>query len=125
MRVKEIIRLACPDATNVMTDEIVQRVFDNRADELSGGEIRYIEILILLNGKAPFIILDEPFNGLSPITVEKLCTLIGASSRTKSILLTDHNYRAVIKVADTYMLLHEGYLRPVKELDELKGIYFI
>lgn len=125
MRVKDIIRLACLEANNLMTDEIVQRVFDNRADELSGGEIRYIELLILLNGKAPFIILDEPFNGLAPVTVEKLCTLITESSKTKSILLTDHNYRAVIEVADTYMLLHEGFLRPIKELDELKGIYFI
>lgn len=106
-------------ARTFLEDEIIDRIRTEKVKDLSGGELRYLEIMLVLNSPAPFILLDEPFNGLSPVTVEKIQEQISASARSKGIVITDHNFRAVHKVANKYMLLNECYLKEVKELTEL------
>lgn len=124
IKIKDIIKLSCIDTEFIFTDDIIKQSCNKLTGSLSGGELRYVEILIMLHTPAPFIILDEPFKGLSPITIEKVCSLIKKQSKNKGIIITDHNYNAVAKIANIYKLLHEGYLRPIKELSELKGFYF-
>lgn len=57
---------------------------------LSNGELRYIEILLLLESKSPFVILDEPFIGLSPIMVEQVSAYIKLNRLNKGIIFSDH-----------------------------------
>lgn len=119
LSVKRVIELCAPTARTFLEDEIIDRIRTEKVKDLSGGELRYLEIMLVLNSPAPFILLDEPFNGLSPVTVEKIQKQISASARSKGIVITDHNFRAVHKVANKYMLLNECYLKEVKELTEL------
>lgn len=53
-------------------DEMIGRMLDKKVSHLSGGELRYLEIKIILDNSSKFVLLDEPYNGLSPLMVEKV-----------------------------------------------------
>jgi len=86
---------------------------------LSGGESRYLEVKLLLNIETLFVLLDEPFNGISPLHLELIKKMIIDKSLKKGILLTDHDYRNVLDVANKYYLLFDGGLKSVKTKQDL------
>lgn len=89
-------------------DEMIAGMLDKKISHLSGGELRYLEIKIILYNSSKFALLDEPYNGLSPLMVEKVNELIAENSKTKGIIISDHNYENVIKVSNKLILLKEG-----------------
>lgn len=100
-------------------DKHLFRLRHSKVRELSTGELRYMEIKLILWRPVPFILLDEPFNGLSPIVAEAVREQIALAARTKGIILTDHNFREVHKCVNRIMLLHDCYLKEIKEPEEL------
>ena len=86
---------------------------------MSGGELRYLEIKMILSNASKFVLLDEPYNGLSPLMVEKVNELIVENSKTKGIIISDHNYENVIKVSNKLVLLKEGQLHHLLCKEEL------
>jgi len=93
-----------------------------RMGQLSGGERRYLEALMVLFSPAAFVLLDEPFSHLSPLYVEQLKIHIQAQKCRKGIVITDHLYKEVLAVADQTYLLQNGttYLltNPYRELKD-------
>ena len=81
---------------------------DTKAKFLSGGEKRKTEILrsILLDAK--FILLDEPFAGVDPISVEEIIKMLKAFKKDLGIFISDHNFRDVMNVCDEIILLNQG-----------------
>jgi ABC-type lipopolysaccharide export system ATPase subunit len=59
----------------------------------------------VLCSPSKFVLLDEPYNGLSPLMIEKVNALINAIR--KGILITDHNYENVIAISTKLMLMKE------------------
>lgn len=102
-----------------LADKHLFKLRNSKVKELSGGEQRYLEIKLILFSEAPFILLDEPFNGLTPITAEAIRDHIKKASLSKGIILTDHNFREVHKCVNRIMLLNDCYLKEVKEPEEL------
>ena len=100
-------------------DRFLFKVRNNKIAHLSGGEQRYLEIKLILYSKAPYLLLDEPFNGLSPIAAEEIRMHIAESARTRGIILTDHNFREVHKIVNRILLLDQCYLKEIKEKEEL------
>ncbi len=90
-----------------------------RPEEVSGGERRWLEMLLLLFATHPFCFLDEPFNGLSPIQIEKLHLVLKEVKATKGIVITDHLYRQVCQVADDLYLLAGGCTYRITEESQL------
>lgn len=119
MMVRKVVKLYLPGDTTFFDDMDFWLLEDSKIWELSGGEIRYLEIKLLLSHPAPYLLLDEPFNGLSPITAEKVRREILRCSEKKGIILTDHNFREVHKVANRFLLLEDGYIREIKEIEKL------
>ena len=102
-------------------DEFIQSIFGKRISYLSGGELRYLEIKIVLFNSSKFVLLDEPYNGLSPIMVDVVNELIKENSEKKGIVITDHNYKNVIKISTQVVLIKDGkthYIRNNAELVE-------
>lgn len=91
----------------------------NKASQLSGGELRYAEIKLLLSIKVKFVLLDEPFNGISPINIEAVKDMIRKSAQYKGVILTDHDYRNVLDVANRHYLLWDGVLKSVRDKEDL------
>tara|TARA_X000000950_G_scaffold289315_1_gene411900 strand:+ start:10502 stop:11212 length:711 start_codon:yes stop_codon:yes gene_type:complete len=97
---------------------------------LSGGEKRKTEILrsILLDSK--YILLDEPFAGVDPISVEEIIKILKKFKKNLGIFISDHNFRDVINVCDEIILLNQGELllqgtpKQVKNNPIAKKLYF-
>ena len=87
--------------------------------ELSGGEARTAELYLVLMSDAEFCILDEPFSNIAPKFVEKMQALIQEQKKSKGIIVSDHLYEDIIKVADDLYLLRDGYTFPVKSREDL------
>lgn len=101
------------------SDEMIETILDKKISHLSGGELRYLEIKIILNNSSKFVLLDEPYNGLSPLMVEKVNELIAVNSKTKGIIISDHNYENVIKVSTKLVLIKEGKAHHLLSKNEL------
>lgn len=97
---------------------------------LSGGEKRKTEILrsILLDSK--YILLDEPFAGVDPISVEEIIKILKKFKKNLGIFISDHNFRDVMNVCDEIILLNQGELllqgtpNQVKNNPIAKKLYF-
>lgn len=100
-------------------DEVIAGVLKHKVNTLSGGELRYLEIKLLLNRPVKFVLLDEPFNGIAPVVVEVLKAMIRDHAQDKGIILTDHDYQNVLDVATRYCLLHDGAIKSVENRDDL------
>jgi ABC-type multidrug transport system ATPase subunit len=75
---------------------------------LSGGEQRLFEILLVVLSPVAFVLLDEPFSGLSPLWIEAIKKLIEEQKKYKGILISDHQYRQVLDLSDSIYLLQAG-----------------
>jgi len=80
-----------------------------KAYTLSGGEKRRLEITRALVTDPHFILLDEPFSGIDPITVFEAQEIIRELRRRGlGILLTDHNVRETLEITDRAYIMAEG-----------------
>ena len=80
-----------------------------KAYVLSGGERRRVEISRALATSPNFILLDEPFAGVDPISVGDIRNLVTElKTRGIGVLITDHNVRETLEIVDRAYILHEG-----------------
>ncbi|NGY36467.1 ATP-binding cassette domain-containing protein [Flavobacterium sp. XN-5] len=100
-------------------DEMIESFINRKISQLSGGELRYLEIKLVLCNSSKFVLLDEPYNGLSPLMIEKVNTLIKVNAKQKGILITDHNYENVISLSTKLMLMKDGKAHHLKCKEEL------
>lgn len=81
----------------------------DNAHTLSGGERRRLEICRSLLLKPKFLLLDEPFSGIDPLTIVELQKImLTLKSRGIGIILSDHNVRDTLKIADRAYIIDEG-----------------
>ena len=79
------------------------------AGTLSGGEKRRLEICRALLNDPKFLLLDEPFVGIDPITVSDLQdTLVRLKSKGLGLLISDHNVRETLRIIDRAYIIHQG-----------------
>src|ERR1700682_317196 len=87
----------------------LETVRQSKAYTLSGGERRRLEIARSLTLQPSFILLDEPFSGIDPLTVKDLQETIRELSRSGiGVLITDHNVRETLSVTDRAYILRNG-----------------
>lgn len=76
---------------------------------LSGGERRRVEIARCLAANPNYLLLDEPFAGVDPISVGDIRKLVAdLKKRGIGVLITDHNVRETLEIVDRAYILHEG-----------------
>tara|TARA_Y100001968_G_C19032356_1_gene560476 strand:- start:155 stop:649 length:495 start_codon:yes stop_codon:yes gene_type:complete len=76
---------------------------------LSGGERRRVEIARALATDPKYILLDEPFAGVDPISINDVRMLVAElKSQGIGVLITDHNVRDTLKIVDRAYILHDG-----------------
>jgi len=87
----------------------LETVRQSKAYMLSGGERRRLEIARSLTLQPSFILLDEPFSGIDPLTVRDLQDLIRELSRSGiGVLITDHSVRETLTVTDRAYIVNHG-----------------
>jgi len=87
----------------------LETVRTSKAYTLSGGERRRLEIARSLTLEPSFILLDEPFSGIDPLTVKDLQEIIRELAKSGiGVLITDHNVRETLTVTDRAYILKSG-----------------
>jgi lipopolysaccharide export system ATP-binding protein len=100
----------------------LETVRTSKAYTLSGGERRRLEIARSLTLQPHFILLDEPFSGIDPLTVKDLQEIIRDLARTGiGVLITDHNVRETLNVTDRAYILKSGKIFRKGSPAELSG----
>ncbi len=85
------------------------RVAKQKAYTLSGGERRRLEITRALVTNPQFLLMDEPFSGVDPISVQEVQQIIlSLKKKNIGVLITDHNVRETLRVVDRAYLLYDG-----------------
>jgi lipopolysaccharide export system ATP-binding protein len=108
-------------------------ITDRRANlglSLSGGERRRVEIARALATRPRFILLDEPFAGVDPISVIEIQSLVSHLRDTGiGVLITDHNVRETLKICDRAYIMSEGSVlaagspTEILENEKVKEVY--
>ncbi|MBL8061263.1 MAG: LPS export ABC transporter ATP-binding protein [Chthonomonas sp.] len=131
LTVRDNIRLvmeingASNEAIRTKTDELAEElhithILDRTSGVLSGGERRRVEIARALSTNPKFILLDEPFTGIDPVTIEEIQGLIyKLKLRDIGVLITDHNVAATLKITDRNNILIDGKIFASGSADEI------
>ena len=94
---------------SLLEDMKIQALAGNKANTLSGGERRRVEIMRALAIKPRFILLDEPFAGIDPLSVADLQQIIIAlKKKGLGVLISDHNVRETLSVCDHAYIISKG-----------------
>ncbi len=87
----------------------LEAVRHNQGSTLSGGERRRLEIARSLVLQPAFVLLDEPFSGIDPVTVLDIQQIIhNLRDSGIGVLVTDHNVRETLRVTDRAYIIHSG-----------------
>lgn len=117
MSVRSVVTSLLTDreaADRVLRDDRIAPLAKRRVQSLSGGEQRYLEVVLICSLPVRFVFLDEPFTEIEPLYREPLKELIRDVSHNeqKGILITDHAYRDILDTADRIEVFTDGVLRP-------------
>jgi len=127
LRVETILNLwkKHSDIDSLLQLKKVRELQCRRIKHLSWGEKRFFEIALFCYSHAPFILLDEPFNGLSPILINDIKEIIYRKSSVKGFLISDHDYQNVLDISNKLILLDQGCTKYVKEKSDLQEIGYL
>ena len=107
---KELTRADRRDRLESLLKEFnIGPIRDSLGMSLSGGERRRVEIARSLASEPAFILLDEPFAGVDPISVQDIKSIISQlSEREIGVLITDHNVRETLDICEKAYIVSEG-----------------
>lgn len=98
----------------------LEKVRDRIGQVLSGGERRRVEIARALSTSPNFILLDEPFTGVDPISINDIQDLIlSLKDKGIGIIITDHNVRETLKICDRAYIMADGEIRTSGKASDL------
>ena len=119
------------DRLEALLEELqISHIRDSLGISLSGGERRRVEIARALAADPSFILLDEPFAGVDPISILDIQRIITQlKERNIGVLITDHNVRETLGICDRAYILSSGKLiaegspETVLANEEVKAVY--
>ncbi len=118
---KELDGIGRRQALEELLEELnIGHIRDSKGLSLSGGERRRVEIARALAAEPAFILLDEPFAGVDPISVLDIQRIIGhLRDRGIGVLITDHNVRETLGICGRAFILNAGEVIASGSSDEI------
>lgn len=104
----------------LLADLQIEKLRENQALSLSGGERRRVEIARALATNPRFVLLDEPFAGVDPIAVIEIQRIVRfLKERGIGVLITDHNVRETLGICDRAYIINQGAVLASGSPDEI------
>lgn len=125
--IENLIEVFCnrENAVLLLQHEFIKFHLKAKPSDLSGGELRLIEILMVIYSDCKFAILDEPFASLSPKFIDIVKDEILKNAKDKGIILTDHNYKNVMEISDKIYLIKDRATILIKSEEDLRHYQYI
>jgi lipopolysaccharide export system ATP-binding protein len=109
-------------AAALLSEYGLEKLSLHRADTLTGGEVRRLELCRAMIPSPSILVMDEPFSGVDPMVVGELQGVIRSlRDRGVGILLADHNLRETLDLCDHAHILHEGRIVMSGTPDQIEG----
>lgn len=113
-------RARAAELENLLDEFQLQAVRRTLGVALSGGERRRAEIARALSGNPIFILLDEPFVGVDPISISEIQKLVSdLRDQGIGLLITDHNVRETLRICDRAYIMNAGEIIATGTADEI------
>ncbi len=104
----------------LMAELKIEHLAKNKGHALSGGERRRVEIMRALAARPRFILLDEPFAGVDPLSIADLQQIIRSlKTRGLGVLISDHNVRETLQVCDFAYIMNNGQILTSGAADDI------
>ncbi|SNZ01223.1 ATP-binding cassette domain-containing protein [Flagellimonas pacifica] len=122
IKVNKVIPMFFPDSgcqDNVFYAPGIHGIQNKSIKDLSLGELRYFELVLVSFLDHDFLFLDEPFSMIDPLYKDLIRDFLIDLKKEKGIILTDHYYRDVLAVADKKILIKDSKTFDIKNEDDL------
>lgn len=123
MKVRDVIPLFFKDGEKqdkIFYSPRVVKFENQKIVNLSMGELRYLELLLIGNLDHPFLMLDEPFSMIEPLFKDLIKNFLNNLKKEKGIIITDHYYVDVLNITNRNFLIKDGMKIEIKNLEDLK-----
>lgn len=107
------------DQDKIFYSKGVGNFTQRKIKELSLGQLRYLEILLIGHLNHSYMLLDEPFSMIEPIYKDFIKELLLKLKNQKGIILTDHYYSDVLEISDKNYLIKDGSILKIQNKNDL------
>lgn len=109
----------------IFYDALIAKIASKKVGELSLGQSRYFEVLLIGNLDHPFIMLDEPFSMIEPLYKIEIKNLLNKIKVEKGVLITDHYYKDVLDITTQNLLIKNGMGFQIETSEDLKKLEYL
>ncbi len=109
----------------IFYDALIATLTTKKIGELSLGQVRYLEVLLVGNLDHPFIMLDEPFSMIEPLYKIEIKKLLKKLKLEKGIIITDHYYEDVLEITTQNLQLKKGISYTIKNKEDLRKLEYL
>ena len=109
----------------IFYDPQIAQISAKKVGELSIGQLRYFQVLLIGNLDREFLLLDEPFSMIDPLYKVKISELLSQLKQEKGIIITDHYYQDVLNIATKNMIIKNGLSQAISFEEELINLGYL
>ncbi|MFK5981784.1 MAG: ATP-binding cassette domain-containing protein [Flavobacteriaceae bacterium] len=121
-RVRDIVPIYFPSQEKqdcIFYDSQIALITSKKVSELSIGQLRYFQVLLIGNLERDFLLFDEPFSMIDPLYKAKISELLIELQQHKGIIITDHYYEDVLNITSKNILLKDGISHSISSKEDL------
>lgn len=127
-KVRDVVPMYYPDEKRqdaIFYTPGIHKIAAKRVGELSEGERKFFEVILIGNGSHPFLFLDEPFSMIDPLTKDKIKEFLLQKKETKGIIITDHYYDDVLQITNKNLVIKDGISHVIESVEDLKKFKYL